>query len=47
MPPNRLAIIPNATHYDVFLSPAVPDTVLPFLDGQSGASSWADQVTAK
>lgn len=44
---NRLAIIPDATHYDVFLSPALPGTVLPFLDGKSAASSWADQVNAK
>ena len=44
---NRLAIIPDATHYDVFLSPALPGTVLPFLDGKSGGKSWADQVNAK
>ncbi len=44
---NRLAIIPDATHYDIFLSPAVPGTVLPFLNGKSGTASWADQVTAK
>jgi pimeloyl-ACP methyl ester carboxylesterase len=44
---NRLAIIPDATHYDVFLSPALPGTVLPFLDGKSGTKSWADQVNAK
>jgi pimeloyl-ACP methyl ester carboxylesterase len=44
---NRLAIIPDATHYDVFLSPALPGTILPFLDGKSGAKSWVDQVDAK
>ena len=44
---NRLAIIPDATHYDVFLSPALPGTVLPFLDGKSAAKSWADEVNAK
>ena len=44
---NRLAIIPDASHYDVFLSPAVPDTILPFLDGKSRATSWADQVNKK
>jgi pimeloyl-ACP methyl ester carboxylesterase len=47
MSPNRLAIIPDATHYDIFLSPTVPNTVLPFLDGKSGAASWADQVAGK
>ncbi|HEU4561303.1 MAG TPA: alpha/beta hydrolase [Longimicrobium sp.] len=41
---NRLAIIPDATHYDIFFSPALPGTVLPFLNGQSGARSWAEQV---
>jgi pimeloyl-ACP methyl ester carboxylesterase len=41
---NRLAILPDLTHYDIFLSPALPATVLPFLNGQSGAQSWAQQV---
>lgn len=41
---NRLAIIPDATHYDIFMSPALVPTVLPFLNGQSGAQSWAGQV---
>ena len=40
----RLAIIPDVTHYDMFLSPALPRTILPFLDGKSGSKSWADQV---
>jgi hypothetical protein len=42
---NRLAILPDLTHYDIFLSPALPATVLPFLNGRSGAQSWAEQVT--
>ena len=45
MPRNRLAILPDVTHYDIFLSPALTQTVLPFLDGQSGARSWAEQVS--
>ena len=32
---NRLAIIPDRTHYDIFLSPALVPTVLPFLDGKT------------
>ena len=44
MSPNRLAIIPDVTHYELFLSPAVAPTILPFLDGKSGPKSWADQV---
>jgi pimeloyl-ACP methyl ester carboxylesterase len=42
---NRLAILPDVTHYDIFMSPALTATVLPFLNGQSGATSWAEQVS--
>lgn len=35
MAQNRLAIIPNATHYDILESPLLLPTVLPFLDGNS------------
>jgi len=38
---NRLAIIPNATHYDVALSPLLGPTVLPFLDGEDHTKSPA------
>lgn len=41
---NRLAILPDVTHYDIFLSPALTATVLPFLDGVSASQSWARQV---
>jgi pimeloyl-ACP methyl ester carboxylesterase len=41
---NRLAILPDVTHYEMFLAPALAPTVLPFLDGKSGSKSWADQV---
>ena len=41
---NRLAIIPDVTHYELFMSPAVAPTILPFLDGKSGPQSWAAQV---
>ena len=45
MSQNRLAILPDVTHYDMFLSPALVPTVLPFLDGKrGGAASWAEQV---
>jgi pimeloyl-ACP methyl ester carboxylesterase len=47
MPKNRLAIVPDVTHYDAFSSPRVAETVLPFLKGQSSANSWADQVKAQ
>ena len=32
---NRLAIIPDQTHYDVFASAALVPTVLPFLNGET------------
>lgn len=44
MPRNRLAILPDLTHYEMFMAPALVTTVLPFLNGQSGIPSWADQV---
>ncbi len=44
MSKNRLAILPNLTHYEVFMSPALPTTALPFLDGETGAPSWANQA---
>lgn len=39
MSPNRLAIIPDLTHYEMSLAPELPQTVLPFLDGESRAKS--------
>jgi pimeloyl-ACP methyl ester carboxylesterase len=44
MAKNRLAILPDLTHYDIFISPRLAPTVLPFLDGKSEAGSWAEQV---
>jgi pimeloyl-ACP methyl ester carboxylesterase len=41
---NRLAILPNLTHYEMFMSPALVSTALPFLNGESGAPNWAAQV---
>ena len=40
----RLAIIPDVTHYEMFLSPALVPTIVPFIDGKSGPQSWADHV---
>ena len=47
MSTNRLAIIPDQTHYDIFFSPTLVATVLPFLDGVSGSKSWEENVDAK
>ncbi len=44
MPRNRLAIIPDLTHYEAFASARVAETVLPFLNGQSGVRSKAEHV---
>jgi pimeloyl-ACP methyl ester carboxylesterase len=44
---NRLAILPDVTHYDMAMTPAMVSTVLPFLDGKRGGSSWAAQVDPK
>lgn len=43
---NRLAILPNRTHYDVFFAPELVPTVLPFLDGQTGVPTWDEQLGA-
>jgi pimeloyl-ACP methyl ester carboxylesterase len=37
--PNRLAILPNRTHYDLLDAPELVPTVLPFLDGDMKAKS--------
>jgi pimeloyl-ACP methyl ester carboxylesterase len=44
MAQNRLAILPDLTHYETFMAPALVTTVLPFLNGESGIASWAEQV---
>lgn len=42
MSKSRLAIIPDQTHCDIFFSPKLVGTALPFLDGLSGSRSWAE-----
>jgi pimeloyl-ACP methyl ester carboxylesterase len=41
---NRLAILPDVTHYEMFFNPKLATTILPFLNGTSGASTWAEQA---
>lgn len=41
---NRLAILPNFTHYDIFLAPELARTALPFLNGEYGLRNWGEQV---
>lgn len=47
MSKNRLAILPNLTHYELFMAPGLAATALPFLNGQGDAKSWAAQVNGK
>lgn len=42
LPQNRLAVIPNRTHYDIFLAPELVPTTLPFLNGETAVTSWED-----
>src|SRR5258705_219084 len=44
MSKNRLAILPDLTHYEMGVAPAMGYSALPFLDGKSGARSWAEEV---
>jgi pimeloyl-ACP methyl ester carboxylesterase len=44
MSENRLAIIPDRTHYDMFMGAELVPTVLPFLNGERKVQDWADQV---
>ena len=47
MSQNRLAIIPNVTHYEMGLAPELVATALPFLDGQGRAKSWEEHVSGE
>ncbi len=44
MSQNRLAILPDVTHYQIFFAPELARTVLPFLNRESRTKSWAEQV---
>ena len=39
MSQNRLAILPNLTHYEIGTAPELADTALPFLNGTGRAKS--------
>jgi len=42
---NRLAILPNVTHYEMGVAPQMVETALPFLNGYERAATWAEQVS--
>ena len=44
MSQHRLAILPDLTHYEIFMAPALAGTVLPFLNGERRAPSWSEQM---
>ena len=44
MSQNRLAILPNVTHYEMGVAPQMVETALPFLNGYPRAGTWAEQV---
>jgi len=44
MSPNRLAILPDLTHYEMFLAPEFARTARAFLDAKSTARTWAEQM---
>jgi pimeloyl-ACP methyl ester carboxylesterase len=44
MSQNRLAILPNRTHYDMFFAPELVATALPFLDGETRVKTWDEIV---
>jgi len=45
MSQNRLAVVPNVTHYEMGIAPQMIDAALPFLNGQGRAKSWDEQVS--
>jgi pimeloyl-ACP methyl ester carboxylesterase len=42
---NRLAILPNVTHYEMGLAPQMVETALPFLDGYAKTKTWSEQTS--
>jgi pimeloyl-ACP methyl ester carboxylesterase len=47
MSQNRLAILPNLTHYELGIAPQLVEAALPFLNGAGRARSWDEQVSGK
>ncbi|RWP27771.1 alpha/beta hydrolase [Mesorhizobium sp.] len=42
---NRLAILPNRTHYDVFFAPELVAAALPFLNGETKVKTWDEVIS--
>jgi hypothetical protein len=41
---NRLAILPNLTHYEVFMARQLAEIVLPFLNGNDKPPVWGESA---
>ena len=44
MSQNRLAILPDHTHYDTFMAPELPAIALNFINGSRQTQDWAGRV---
>ena len=44
---NRLAILPNVTHYEMGVRPEMVAVALPFLNGYGEAKTWTGRVDGK
>ena len=47
MSPNRLAILPNLTHYEIGLAPELVDAALPFPNGARRAKTRSEEVSGR
>src|SRR5436853_7771149 len=47
MSQNRLAILPNLTHYELGIAPQLIDAALPFLNGEARPMSWNELVSGE
>ena len=46
MAQNRLAILPNVTHYEMGVAPQMVEAALPFLNGYAKAKTWTSRSAA-
>jgi pimeloyl-ACP methyl ester carboxylesterase len=44
MSTNRLAVLPNLTHYEIFSSPVMAQAAVSFLNSLNNTKTWADQI---
>ena len=44
---NRLAVLPNLTHYEIGIAPELVDAALPFINDAGSAKGWNGQMNMK